>query len=148
PAGGKQHASDPRAVLLPARLGRADRGPFFAVGDILRAQVREDVDVPSRYGGEEFAVILPQTGPLRADLAETANGALATAERIRRAVAEVELPLPLTSDGLPAHITASVGVATLPAHAVDADDLVNKADRALYTAKQRGKDRVEVYVAG
>ncbi|MCX6373641.1 MAG: sensor domain-containing diguanylate cyclase [Actinobacteria bacterium] len=118
------------------------------VGDILRAQVREDVDVPARYGGEEFAVILPHTGPLRADLAETANGAQAIAERIRRAVAEVELPLPLTSDGLPVHMTASVGVATLPAHAVDADDLVNKADRALYKAKQRGKDRVEVYVAG
>ena len=49
-------------------------------------------------------------------------------------------------DGLPAHITASVGVATLPAHAVDADDLVSKADRALCKAKQRGKDRVEVYV--
>jgi diguanylate cyclase (GGDEF)-like protein len=118
------------------------------VGDILRAQVREDVDVPARYGDEEFAVILPHTGPLSADLAETANGAQATAERIRRAVAEVALPLPVTSDGLPPHITASVGVATLPAHAVDADDLVNKADRALYKAKQRGKDRVEVYVPG
>jgi len=116
------------------------------VGDILRAQVREDVDVPARYGGEEFAVILPHTGPLSADLAETANGAQALAERIRRAVAEVELPLPVTIDGLPAHITASIGVATLPAHAVDADDLVNRADRALYEAKQRGKDRSEVYV--
>jgi len=51
-------------------------------------------------------------------------------------------------DGLPAQITASVGVATLPAQAVDADDLVSKADRALYKAKQRGKDRAEVYVPG
>jgi diguanylate cyclase (GGDEF)-like protein len=118
------------------------------VGDVLRAQVREDVDVPARYGGEEFAVILPHTGPLSAELPETANGAQATAERIRRAIAEAELPLPVPIDGLPAHITASVGVATLPAHAVDADDLVSKADKALYRAKQHGKDRAEVYVSG
>jgi diguanylate cyclase (GGDEF)-like protein len=117
-----------------------------AVGDVLRAQVREDVDVPARYGGEEFAVILPHTGPMSADLAEPANGARATAERIRRAIAEAELPLPVPANGLPAHITASVGVATLPADAVDADDLINKADEALYRAKERGKDTVEVHV--
>ncbi len=118
------------------------------VGAVLRTQLRADVDVPARYGGEEFAVILPHTGPLSSALTETANGAQATAERIRRAIAEVTLPLPASDDGLPPHITASVGVATLPAHAVDADDLVNKADRALYAAKQGGKDRVEVYVPG
>jgi len=39
-------------------------------------------------------------------------------------------------------------VATLPAHAVDADELLSKADRALYKAKERGKDRVEVYIPG
>ncbi len=116
------------------------------VGEILRAQVRDDVDVPARYGGEEFAVILPHTGPLNAELGETANGAQATAERIRRAIAAAVLPLPVPADGLPAQITASVGVATMPAHAVDADDLVSKADTALYKAKQRGKDRVEVYL--
>jgi diguanylate cyclase (GGDEF)-like protein len=116
------------------------------VGDILRAEVRDDVDVPARYGGEEFAVILPHTGPLSAELAETVNGAQATAERIRCAIASAELPLDVPAGDPPAHITASVGVATLPAHAVDADDLVSKADRALYKAKQRGKDCVEVYV--
>jgi len=116
------------------------------VGEVLRAQLRADVDVPARYGGEEFAVILPHTGPLSAELAETANGAQTTAERIRRAIAEAELPLPMPVEGPPARITASVGVATLPAHAVDADDLVSKADTALYEAKQRGKDRVQVYV--
>jgi diguanylate cyclase (GGDEF)-like protein len=117
-----------------------------AVGDVLRAQVRDDVDVPARYGGEEFAVILPHTGPLSAAFAETSNGARATAERIRRAIAEAELPLPAAGDGLRPHITASIGVATLPAHAVDADDLVSKADTALYQAKMRGKDRVEVFI--
>jgi diguanylate cyclase (GGDEF)-like protein len=116
------------------------------IGDVLREQVREDVDVPARYGGEEFAVILPHTGPLTVNPSETANGAQIIAERIRRAIAEVELPLP--ADGPAAHITASVGVATLPAQAVDADDLVSKADQALYKAKQSGKDRVEVYVSG
>jgi diguanylate cyclase (GGDEF)-like protein len=118
------------------------------VGDILRAEVRDDVDVPARYGGEEFAVILPHTGPLNAELAESVNGAQATAERIRCAIAAAELPLPAPAGDPPAHITASVGVATLPAHAVDADDLVSKADRALYKAKLRGKDCVEVYVRG
>ena len=65
-----------------------------------------------------------------------------------RSIAEAELPLPVPVDGLPRHITASIGVATLPAHAVDADDLLSKADRALYKAKERGKDRVEVYIPG
>jgi diguanylate cyclase (GGDEF)-like protein len=118
------------------------------VGETLRDQLRGELDVPARYGGEEFAVILPHTGPLTLGIEETTDGARAAAERLRVAIAEAGLPLPVPVDGLPAHITASVGVATLPAQAVDADDLVSKADTALYKAKQLGKDRVEVYVRG
>jgi diguanylate cyclase (GGDEF)-like protein len=128
-----------------------------AVSDILRAQVRQDIDVPARYGGEEFAVILPHTpwdgakvvgerlGGKVADIEdkERFDGARLTGERVRRNIAEA--PLPLLDGGKPAHVTVSVGVATLPAHAADADELVSKADQALYRAKQQGKDRVVVY---
>ena len=70
------------------------------------------------------------------------NGAVRTAERIRAAIAALRL----ARDGVQWDgITASIGVATLPAHATDAEDLVLKADTALYQAKLHGKDRVEVY---
>ena len=129
-----------------------------AVADILRGQLRQEIDVPARYGGEEFAVILPHTpwpgaqtvgeritsslGAL--DEAQPTSGALITGERVRKSIAEA--PLPLLDAGHPAHVTVSVGVATLPAHAVDADELVSKADQALYRAKQEGKNRVDVYL--
>ena len=113
-----------------------------AVSDVLRGQLRQNLDIPARYGGEEFAVILPHTGTLES-AADLADGARATGERIRRAIAEMKLPL--SQDGPPMHITASVGLAMLPAHAADADDLVSKADQALYQAKRTGRDRVEIF---
>ena len=113
-----------------------------AVGEVLRAQVRNGVDVPARYGGEEFAVILPSTDSAPAAGARVPNGATRTAERIRAALAALRLhPDGETWMG----ITASIGVATLPAHATDPEDLVLKADTALYEAKQTGKDRVVVF---
>jgi diguanylate cyclase (GGDEF)-like protein len=115
---------------------------LHAVSDVIRGQLRQNLDIPARYGGEEFAVILPHTGTQESD-ADFADGARTTGERIRRAVAEMELPL--THDGEPMHITASVGLAMLPTHADDADELVSKADQALYQAKRAGKDRVEVF---
>ena len=63
-------------------------------------------------------------------------------ERVRHSVEEEEFP-----GGRPdetAHVTISVGIASMPAHAVQAEDLVSAADRALYQAKQHGKNRVEV----
>ncbi len=127
------------------------------VGELLRGEVREDVDVPARYGGEEFAVILPHTGCETdgADPREAGWGARVSAERIREALASADLDLGAelpqragerTGAAHTARVTASIGVATFPAHAVDADELVSKADEALYRAKQQGKDRVAVFV--
>ncbi len=110
-----------------------------AVGHALRTQIRQGVDCAARYGGEEFAVILPSTeseiegGGL--------DGAIATAERIRHAIAGLRAPV---ADPAWRGITVSIGVATLPIHAGDAEGLVAKADRALYAAKARGKDSVLV----
>lgn len=113
-----------------------------AIGGVLREQVRQGIDVPARYGGEEFMVVLPSTHSLKPD-GTTLDGAVSTAERIRTAIAALRLP---TTDTPWSGITASIGVATLPAHATDAEDLVSKADQALYAAKLKGKDRVQVYV--
>ena len=71
-----------------------------------------------------------------------ARGALVAGERVRHSVEEEEFP-----GGRPdetAHVTISVGIASMPAHALQAEDLVSAADRALYQAKQHGKNRVEV----
>lgn len=104
-------------------------------GDVVLAEVarvvREssrDADAPARYGGEEMAVILPHT-----DL----NGAYAIAERIRVAVAALEVPL-LEGRGL-LHLTASLGVASSSDGHKDA--LITAADNALLIAKREGKNR-------
>jgi diguanylate cyclase (GGDEF)-like protein len=98
-----------------------------AVGRLLADTVRES-DFAARAGGEEFCMLLPDT-----DL----DGALAVAEKLRAAIAHVEVP------GVATRITGSFGVASLPLHAIDAPTLLRKADRALYVAKQQGRDRVE-----
>jgi len=87
-----------------------------------------DSDFAGRNGGEEFAVMLPDT-----DL----DGALQAAENIRRAVAGIELP------GAAA-LTASIGVALYPQHATSTDRLERLADAALYVAKRSGRNRVEI----
>jgi len=114
------------------------------------------VDLPARYGGEEFAVILPNTrlGP-SGDDAEGARadggapvpghreGAEALAERLRALVAATRFPV--EENGAEARVAVSIGVASYPDMASDMDDLVARADAALYAAKRAGKDRVEVY---
>jgi diguanylate cyclase (GGDEF)-like protein len=101
------------------------------VARVLRRMSR-DVDLPARYGGEELAVVLPQT-----DLA----GATLQAERIRVAIEAMGVPR-LDGDGsLP--ITASFGVAALPVEGGDKTALVAAADAALYQAKRGGRNRVE-----
>jgi diguanylate cyclase (GGDEF)-like protein len=113
------------------------------VGHVLRTQVRQGVDCAARYGGEEFAVILPST---RSELpGGDLDGAVTTAERIRTALAQLRPPV---DDPAWRNVTVSIGVATLPAHASNAEELVTRADQALYWAKARGKDSVAVYGAG
>ena len=110
-----------------------------AVGHALQTQIRQGVDCAARYGGEEFAVILPATESERDS--GGLDGAVTTAERIRRAVADLRAPV---ADPVWTGITVSIGAATLPVHAGNAEELVTMADRALYTAKTRGKDSIMV----
>jgi diguanylate cyclase (GGDEF)-like protein len=91
-----------------------------------------EIDEPARYGGEEMAVVLPQT-----DL----DGALEFAERLRDRIEALSVPV-LQGSG-EVRITASVGAAALPESAeADKDALVQAADAALYRAKRLGKNRV------
>ena len=83
-------------------------------------------DTAGRYGGEEFAVILPRTD---------ADEAMVVAERLRAAVAERS------------GVTASIGVAVFPLDASEADSLVAAADMALYESKRSGRDRVTLAAA-
>jgi diguanylate cyclase (GGDEF)-like protein len=98
-----------------------------AVGEVLRSTIRES-DFAGRYGGEEFLILLPDTD---------ATGALEVAEKLRAGVATIAVP---TVDR---RITTSIGVATLPGDAHDTPTLLRAADRALYSAKANGRDRVE-----
>ncbi|MEJ7715768.1 MAG: diguanylate cyclase [Thermoleophilaceae bacterium] len=101
------------------------------VGRVLREMSR-DIDEPARYGGEELAVVLPQT-----DI----DGAVRLAERVREAVADLRVAR-VDGDGHVA-ITASFGVASVPSSASDQESLVAAADAALYEAKRAGKNRVK-----
>jgi diguanylate cyclase (GGDEF)-like protein len=100
-----------------------------AVARALAARVPRATDLVARYGGEEFAVVLPTTD---------AAGAFHVAERLRAGVEE--LGIPRTPGGV---LTVSVGVATAAPPAADGDPrgLVARADRAMYLAKQLGKNR-------
>jgi diguanylate cyclase (GGDEF)-like protein len=91
-----------------------------------------DIDEPARYGGEELAVILPQT-----DL----SGAELLAERMRATIAELRIKRLDGSGTL--RVTASFGVAALPQSASGKESLIAAADAALYRAKRAGKNRVE-----
>ena len=107
---------------------------LLAFADLLRAHGR-DVDVAARLGGEEFAILLPETG---------IEGASAGAERLRRSLAQ--LGLRLGDNGQEVHVTASFGVAEL-SNGQSLDGLLRVADSALYRAKDKGKNRVEVAAA-
>ena len=106
-----------------------------AICRILKAESR-GIDEPARYGGEEFVMALPETSP---------EGALELAERIHERIGAERIRTPDDGD---IAVTASIGVSTLPASAIDVRELIAAADAALYEAKRAGKDRVVVAEAG
>lgn len=105
---------------------------LIAVSRVVARCLRDERDTLVRYGGEEFAIILAAT---------TLDDALGVAERVRRAVVERGLPHP--GGGPLSLVTISLGVATVTAPAQSAESLIEMADRCLYAAKRRGRNRVE-----
>ena len=87
-------------------------------------------DTVSRYGGEEFGIILPETG---------IEKSTRVAERILDAVGSNSYP------PVERRITVSIGIASFPEHATDREDLIQKADLALYSSKEKGKNRFTIY---
>lgn len=98
---------------------------------VIRRCARE-TDIAARFGGDEFSVVLPDTG---------SDGAMAVAERVRERISEHGF---LAADGLQVRLTASVGVATLPDVASSAEDLIKAADTAMYKVKAAGKNGVRL----
>jgi diguanylate cyclase (GGDEF)-like protein len=98
------------------------------VGEILGASVY-DTDFVARYGGEEFVVVAPRAEPA---------GALRKAEAIRQAVEAERFPRGFET----VRVTVSIGVAHFPRDAQNAEELIGRADAAMYTAKSQGRNRV------
>ncbi|HLG19295.1 MAG TPA: diguanylate cyclase [Bdellovibrionota bacterium] len=104
------------------------------IGGVLRKMVRK-IDLVARYGGEEFAVILVGT---------PGSGGYRMAERIVEAVAKTRF----VRQGLTLRVTLSVGLAEFPDDSESREDLIEKADRALYESKRAGRNRATAYHAG
>ncbi|TMM06641.1 MAG: diguanylate cyclase [Actinobacteria bacterium] len=100
------------------------------IAETFRTQLRH-YDVPARFGGEEFAILLPETPP---------EQAFEIAERIRRAVAAAAIEVETSSE--PIRATVSIGVAAFPRDGADANELIHQADLAVYRAKLQGRNRV------
>ncbi len=99
-----------------------------AISKFLQKNIR-DVDAIARYGGEEFVMLIPDTDK---------EAAYCLAQRLRAELAKVKL------EDLPP-ITISLGIATYPSDSTDIEELIKKADAAMYEAKQKGRNRVVKY---
>lgn len=103
------------------------------LAEILRKNTRA-IDIPARYGGEEFVILLPNTGT---------SDAIAKADKIRSVFEQTHFE---NQEAQPnKNVTMSVGVASIPWHASSAEELLKKADKALYFSKHNGKNRVTEY---
>lgn len=100
----------------------------------LKAALRS-ADIACRYGGEEFCILLPQT---------TVSEAGVIAERMRQKVADTVYPHGASQPS--GRVSISIGISTLAKHIDTAESVIAAADRALYTAKSLGKNRIEFYV--
>ena len=100
-----------------------------AIAMLLRDFFRA-TDVVARYGGEEFAVVIPESG---------AGESAARLEELRRRVSELAIAVP---SGPPAGVTVSIGVAAWPVDGENVDAVLVQADRRLYEAKRKGRNRV------
>ena len=100
------------------------------VAGIFQTHLRHS-DIPARFGGEEFAILLPDTSPQQA---------VDIGERIRRAVADERFEVETSSE--PIRATISMGVAGYPEDGSDPNELIHQADLAVYRAKLQGRNRV------
>ena len=100
------------------------------IAEIFHEELRH-YDVPARFGGEEFSILLPETPP---------EQAMEIAERIRRKVAEREFEVETAAE--PIRATVSLGVAGFPKDGLDANELIHQADLAVYRGKLQGRNRV------
>jgi two-component system, cell cycle response regulator len=105
-------------------------GVLVEVTRRIMGTIRTQIDFVSRYGGEEFVVVLPET---------PCDGGKVVAEKIRAAVRDH----PFVGDGTHLTITVSVGVSAYPLDGLTAEDIIRAADEAMYRAKRAGRDRVE-----
>ena len=112
---------------------RAGDSALYNVARIIKESTRA-IDVVSRYGGEEFAVVLPET--------ETASAKM-VAERIRKSINDSYFSV--SDSQPPVHITVSIGVATSPYDSSGINELIEFADKALYFSKETGKNKVSVW---
>jgi diguanylate cyclase (GGDEF)-like protein len=101
---------------------------------VIRGSARE-TDMVARFGGDEFAMVLPDTG---------GEGAFAVGERVRERLAAHVF---LAGEGLSVHLTGSVGVATFPDVASSAEELLQAADKAMYRVKDLGKNGIQTAIA-
>jgi diguanylate cyclase (GGDEF)-like protein len=102
-----------------------------AIAEVIQSSLRRGGDVAARFGGEEFAIILPNTGE---------DGAFAIAEQIRLRIKMLSIPHPRST--INTHVTISIGLATItPRDGESVLDVLREADAALYRAKANGRDQ-------